>query len=147
MSDWLVLEKRMNVFGWLVLSTLNDVVRQKKRLTCEAYHVGKLMHSQAASSLEDLDLEHVEEALRDAQADLEQLGSGLQVAIEGWLKGPSDAGDEQRSIFAGCPGSRESNISGVKRFKNIQEHINYGLLQPKRKSMEKGRAPREITEF
>eukprot|EP00913_Durusdinium_trenchii_P000420 g384.t1 len=71
--------------------------KQKILKNQQAYHVGKLMHSQAASSLEDLDLEHVEEALRDAQADLEQLGSGLQVAIEGWLKGPSDAGDEQRN--------------------------------------------------
>ncbi|CAK9071325.1 unnamed protein product [Durusdinium trenchii] len=67
--------------------------KQKILKNQQAYHVGKLMHSQAASSLEDLDLEHVEEALRDAQADLEQLGSGLQVAIEGWLKGPSAAGE------------------------------------------------------
>ena len=65
--------------------------RRKRELLREhqTFHLANLMQSESVSSIDDLHMEQVEEVLEKAQADMDQLGAGLRVAIRSWLEGPA----------------------------------------------------------
>ena len=57
-------------------------------IACQVFHLQQLMHEQAVSSVKELSLQLVEQALQKAEQDLAQW-SGLQNALSFWLQGPA----------------------------------------------------------